>query len=241
MNTLLIGVAGLSLALAVGMAIVIARLLREDRERSEARVAALAALAADPVPSHRNITSALPDLELRPDADDRGEAGMFARHDEPSPWGRRSAIAGVLAVVVGAALFAASHGGAPASGAARSAGPAAPPVVRPLELLALRHSREPQGLTISGLVQNPASGAPLSRLVATAIVFGPAGDFLTSSRAPLDLSTLAPGDESPFVISVPVEGNVSRYRIGFRTEAGAVVAHVDRRTPDALASRQGQP
>ncbi|MDQ3348484.1 MAG: hypothetical protein M3545_11000 [Acidobacteriota bacterium] len=241
MNTLLIGVAGLSLALAVGMAIVIARLLREDRERSEARVAALAALAADPVPSHRNTTPALPDLELRPDADDGGEAGMFARHDEPSPWGRRAAIAGVLAVVVGAALFAASQGSAPASGAARSDGPPAPPVVRPLELRALRHSLEPQGLTISGLVQNPASGAPLSRLVATAIVFGPAGDFLTSSRAPLDLSTLAPGDESPFVISVPVEGNVSRYRIGFRTEAGAVVAHVDRRTPDALASRQGQP
>lgn len=166
---------------------------------------------------------------------------MFARHDEPSPWGRRAAIAGVLAVVVGAALFAASQGSAPASGAARSDGPPAPPVVRPLELRALRHSLEPQGLTISGLVQNPASGAPLSRLVATAIVFGPAGDFLTSSRAPLDLSTLAPGDESPFVISVPVEGNVSRYRIGFRTEAGAVVAHVDRRTPDALASRQGQP
>ena len=241
MNTLLIGVAGFSLALAVGMAIVIARLLREDRERSEARVAALTALAADAEPSHSNITSPLPDLDLRPDAHDRGEAGMFARRDEPSPWGRRFAIAGVLAVVVGAALFAARHGSAPASGTAQSAGPSAPPVVRPLELLALRHSLEPQGLTISGLVQNPASGAPLPRLVATAIVFGPGGDFLTSSRAPLDVATLAPGAESPFVISVPVGGNVSRYRIGFRTEAGAVVAHVDRRTPDALVSRQGQP
>ena len=102
-----------------------------------------------------------------------------------------------------------------------------------------------------GLWLGPAAGGTRAGFVTTVVMsgldnprglaFGPNGDFLTSSRAPLDLSTLAPGDESPFVISVPIEGEVSRYRIGFRTEAGAVVAHVDRRTPDALASRQGEP
>jgi hypothetical protein len=111
----------------------------------------------------------------------------------------------------------------------------------PLELVALRHKREAESLTISGLVQNPKSGVPQSRLVATAFVFGPDGAFLTSSRAPIDIRTLAPGDESPFVVTVPVNGDVSRYRIGFRTEDGAVVAHVDKRTPDTLASKQEQP
>jgi len=241
MNTLLIAVAGLSLALAVGMGIVIVRLLREDRERSEARVAALSALAGDPVPGQRNITAPLVDLDLRPDAPGHESAALFAHRDEPSHWARRFAIVAALAIVVAAALFAASPGSAPPSGTAASSASPETPTFRPLELLALRHSREAQGLTISGLVQNPSSGAPVSRIVATAIVFGPNGDFLASGRAPLDLSTLAAGDESPFVIAVPVEGQVSRYRIGFRTEAGAVLAHVDRRTPDALASRQGEP
>jgi hypothetical protein len=45
----------------------------------------------------------------------------------------------------------------------------------------------------------------------------------------VDLQLLAPGDESPFVIAVPITGTVSRYRIGFRGADGAAIAHVDRR------------
>jgi hypothetical protein len=111
----------------------------------------------------------------------------------------------------------------------------------PLELVALRHSRDAGTLTISGLVQNPKTGLTQSRLIATAFVFGPDGTFLTSSRALLDISRLAPGDESPFVVTVPVSGEVSRYRIGFRTEDGQVIAHVDKRTPETFASKQEQP
>ena len=84
-------------------------------------------------------------------------------------------------------------------------------------------------------MQNPRTGAPLSRVVVTAFAFGPDGTFLASSRAPLDFTTLAPGDESPFVVTVPVTGVVSRYRIGFRAEDGNVIAHVDKRAPEALA------
>jgi hypothetical protein len=40
---------------------------------------------------------------------------------------------------------------------------------------------------------------------------------------------------------VPVNGEVSRYRIGFRSEEGQVVAHVDKRTPETFASKQEQP
>jgi hypothetical protein len=104
-------------------------------------------------------------------------------------------------------------------------------------LLSLRHLQESDRLVISGVVQNPRNGAPLTRVVATAFLFGANGAFLTSSRAPLDFTTLAPGVESPFVVNVPVTGTVTRYRIGFRTEDGRVISHVDKRGPDALAQK----
>ncbi len=241
MNTVLMVVAALALALAAGMAIVIARLLREDRERSEARVATLRAAAG-------NLAAAEQPVARPREVAAPGTAPLFAPREEPSPWARRLAIAGALAFVLAAGGFAATRRPDAARPTAASAGQpvstsgqAAAASTRPLELLALRHARQPEVLTISGIVQNPAAGAPVSRLVATAIVFGPNGVFLTSSRAPLDTSTLRPGEESPFEIAVPVQGDVARYRIGFRTEEGTVMAHVDKRTPEALASRQGQP
>jgi hypothetical protein len=63
------------------------------------------------------------------------------------------------------------------------------------------------------------------------------GTFITSGRAPIEFLSLAPGDESPFRVSVPNVGEVGRYRVSFRTEAG-VVRHVDRRQP--LLARQGE-
>jgi hypothetical protein len=111
----------------------------------------------------------------------------------------------------------------------------------PLELLSLRDSQEDSRLTVTGLVQNPRAGAPLNRVVATAFVFAADGTFLASGRAPLDFSTLAPGDESPFVITIPVKGTVARYRVGFRNEEGHVIGHVDRRSTGTLArSEEGQ-
>jgi hypothetical protein len=265
MDTVLTVVTALSLAMAIGMAIVVVKLLRDDRERSDARVAALSAMAERAVPRQgETLLTAAPhgqtlrrasggaatvrpeaeplrDLELRPARPAACAGGeLFAERDEPSPWGRRLALIGALTVVLAAALFAATSGRGHSNGAPVRAAVAGAESV-PLELVALRHSRDAQSLTISGLVENPKTGASQSRLVATAFVFGPDGAFLTSSRAPIDISTLAPGDESPFVVTVPVSGEVSRYRIGFRTEDGRVVAHVDKRTPDTLASKQEEP
>ena len=106
----------------------------------------------------------------------------------------------------------------------------------PLELLSLRHTQEPDRLTITGLVQNPRGAAPLVRVVATAFTFGPDGAFLASARAPIDFTSLASGDESPFVVTVPVSGAVARYRVGFRGEDGTVIAHVDKRS-DTVAQK----
>ena len=69
----------------------------------------------------------------------------------------------------------------------------------------------------------------MQRVTVTAYTFDDKGLFLASGRALIDVTSLAPGDESPFVINVPVTDTVSRYRIGFRGEDGRVIAHVDKR------------
>jgi hypothetical protein len=72
-------------------------------------------------------------------------------------------------------------------------------------------------------------------LIAVIFAFDRSGNFVASGRAPLEFVSLAPGDESPFRVSVPKIGDVGRYRVSFRTEAG-VVRHVDRRR--ALLARR---
>ena len=265
MDTLLIMVAALSLAMAMGMAIVAAKLLREDRARSEARVAALGAMASeasprvttsepfpDPRPTarteaanrpatHPRSARAVPldELQIRPaDAVVPGVRDLFAEERRPSAGRQRVGVIATLAMIVaavGVALVYGLSGRFAASPAQADIVPAATETA-PLELVSLRYAREAQSLTVTGLVQNPQTGAPLSRLVATAFVFGSDGGFLASGRAPIDFTTLAPGEESAFVVTVPVNTEVARYRIGFRGEDGRVVAHVDRRAPESLVS-----
>jgi hypothetical protein len=262
MNTVLIAVTALSLAMAAGMAIVVIKLLRDDRARSEARVLALGALSGDPIdeplppsparaPRAQAIASApqLPraartesvdDFEIRPATAAPGGSNLFAVADRPSPWGGRFAVIGVLATIGVLIVFGAMHGRSnrpePAAAVA-SIAKNAPLQTPPLELLSLHHTQEDQRLVIAGVVRNPRDAAALSHIVATAFLFGPDGTILTTGRAPLDLTTLSPGVESPFVVSVPVTGQISRYRIGFRTDDDRVIAHVDKRTPEALAQK----
>ena len=68
------------------------------------------------------------------------------------------------------------------------------------------------------------------------MLFDSDGTFLASGRAPLDFTVLRPGDESGFVITVPVKAPVARYRVGFRNEDGHVIGHIDRRTAATLAT-----
>jgi hypothetical protein len=266
MDTILMAITALSVAMSVGMAIVVITLLRRDRARSEARVALLAAMSADPVSSRRDASpfaravepmlSYQPrterllqdDLDLRvPDRAVTGVSELFARDEPHAPWGRRAVAAGALASVLLAIGFVAASQSRPADPATNRSAELAPessvhpqrsaPGAVPLELLSLHHVQEAERLVITGVVQNPRTGAPLSRIAAAALLFGPDGTFLTSGRAPLDFTTLTPGVESPFVVTVPVTGTVARYRIGFRTGDGRVIAHVDRRPPDALAQK----
>ncbi|HVL66603.1 MAG TPA: hypothetical protein VM364_04995 [Vicinamibacterales bacterium] len=261
MDTLLVTVTALSLLMAVVMGGMLARLLREERRRSDARVALLEELAAEPEPPvdravlrppvpavrqprpsrpvPREREAPLDAFELHPPvipgtgAADRPD--LFRSDEEPSAWPRRLALMASMAallLVIGLGWNALQ----PAE-PARRAPSASRAAFQPLELLSLRHSHENGILTITGLVQNPRSAAALTRVEATVLVFDRSGAMLTSGRAPLDFTTLAAGDESPFVIRVPVSGTVARYRVGFRGSDGTVLAHVDRRNADSVAQK----
>jgi len=193
--------------------------------------------APAPVPVRPGSIS---DLEIRPAAGVAGVGDLFQAPERTSPWRTRAlAIAVMGAVVVVGAMVGRLRSPAPSPqpAAARTATP--PPVgsARPIELMSLNHTRHEDTLTISGLVQNPRGAAPLLHVTATALLLGPGGAFLTSGRAPLDFSSVGPGEESPFVITVPLTGEVERYRIAFRSEDGQVLAHVDRRGPEAIARK----
>jgi hypothetical protein len=232
MTTTLLAITIVASSVAAAAVIALIAAYRAERSRSAARVAALRQLAGAAEPAGE---LPLDDVEFDVPASHAGTQGdrpMFDERPAASPWPRRTAAALVVAAVAAAAGYALlpTRGGEPGSaGAART--PA------PLELLSLRHTQEKDRLVVTGLVQNPRAGEPLSKIVATAFLFAADGTFLASGRAPLDFSALAPGDESPFVVSVPVTGTVARYRIGFRGEDGRVIAHVDRRVAGTLAGR----
>jgi hypothetical protein len=225
MDTTLVTVTLLSLGMAAALSVIVWRMLRDERARSEARVAALAAIAARPAPRPK------PDLPLRQAPPSVG--ALFAEPEQASPWAQRFVVMAALAMVgASIVLFALAAGGTKA--AARAGGETAntaagSTAAAGLELLSLRDSRQADALTITGLVHNPERGTPLSRVTVTAYTFDDKGSFLASGRALIDVTTFAPGDESPFVVTVPVTGTVARYRIGFRAEDGRVISHIDRR------------
>lgn len=253
MEPALIVVTLLSLAMAVAMSIIAWRLAREERRRSAARVAALADLAAReareeaavelraparprvaaPVdPLDRPLRRAAPVAAPEPVSNVAIEGHLFATR-EPSGTGHRGLVLAAAVVLVVAVVV--SLGGL--GGTRRTSDPrtAAAPLA-PLELVSLRHSKNGEALTITGLVQNPGGGRELRNVTVVAFVFDQAGSFVASGRAALEFAHLAPGAGSPFTITIANASAVGRYRIGFRTEDGGVLGHVDRRPPPATAA-----
>jgi hypothetical protein len=232
-----------AVAVAIATSVIAFRLAREERLRSAARVLALTQLAGefpDETPDARTARIDFADVEIDPAFEVAGVSELFSEPLPSSAWARRAPIIAGMAVVglLTVLLFrpssnAGSTGGMPTGTTAADANRDP----KPLELLSLRHTQEGENLTITGLVQNPRGAGPLAKLTATAFLFAADGTFVTSGRAPLDFTTLGPGDESGFVISVPGAANVARYRVGFRDENGRVVSHVDRRTGNGALAR----
>jgi hypothetical protein len=287
MDTTLVSVTLLSMTMAAALSVIVWRMLRDERYRTDARVTALTTMAAHAATRERAerglqgsprgvsaggthpLTIELPLYErtgrglqgpprgvsaggthpLDNDGPVATTADLFTEPLRSSPWGHRFAVmAGLGLIVASVILLALTSSGrkaparhAPSANTAATAAGQTPGRSDPareagLELLSLRDSRQPGALTITGLVQNPRGGAPLSHVAVTAYAFDDKGAFLASGRALIDVTALAPGDESPFVVSVPVTETVARYRIGFRDEDGRVIAHVDRRQQSPVAA-----
>ena len=240
MDTTLVTVTLLSMGMAAALSVIVWRMLRDERQRSDARVNALVTLSARP--EERKIQRSV-DLALRqaPVA----TSALFVERDAASPWGSRFAVMAGLALVLASgillALTVSDRAAARRPGVGANTATAPQPGTRAastvgLELLSLRDARQPGSLTITGLVQNPRGGAALTGVTVTAYAFDDKGSFLASGRALIDVTALAAGDESPFVVSVPVTETVARYRIGFRDEDGRVIAHIDKRQQAPVAA-----
>ena len=234
-----------ALSLAVGMSVIAARLLRGDRRRSEARVAALERAAYE---IDEELADDAPDdaVDFEPVFDDfrTPDTAMFAATDEPNAPPRRwlalAAVAVVMAGLVGTGyvLFKPTAlGASPAAAPAASAAvPTPPPAAtaaghqgHPIELLSLRHTIDSATFTLAGLVQNPIDGAPLDHVIAVVYLFDNDGAYFGTGRADLEFRGLRAGEESPYLVKIAGTTRVGRYRVGFRREDGSVIAHVDKR------------
>ena len=213
----------------------LARWPRDERRRSEARVAALAAEihGAERVAPIGPLTTS-----------SCGRAARVIGRRRPV----RDRAAGAIAERAGAAVLAAgalrrrrrrprssSCSAADASGTTDAVEPGAGGAVagrgaRRSSCVALGHERDGDRLTVRGVVRNPASGAAVDRLTAVVFLFDRDGGFLTSGR--VDRRVVRPCGRAAnriFVVTVP---GAARRRAGIVSASGpttAIVPHVDRR------------
>ena len=255
---LLLGITVVSLIVALVMSITAWRLIRDDKQRSAARIAALSAAARPTMLS----TSRLRRFERAPRANE-GSLGTCScgvlRLDRVRRNGRLDHAHGCLReepdttvshatgflgavsqerdsgggqrilAIAAVVVFAILSGGLVWMMSARKA----PPRWR---WVRTRPSSWCRSVTRGRTRSSPCrdwSGTrcraqPVEKLSAVVFLFDRMGTFVASSRADVDFLKLGAGDESPFVVSLEAPATVSRYRVSFRTDDG-VVPHIDRR------------
>jgi hypothetical protein len=228
MSTVFLALTVLALAAAAALGGLTWHLLRQEKRRSEARIAALAsaldAMSGSPSREGRAVTAPVSDLFARPTS-----AASTGSH-------LIKAAAGLTMAVVVIVAAAAGRGG---EGEART-GSAARSATAPLELMTMRHARKGDTLTVSGLVRNPRGGEEVRRVTAVVVAYDRTGAFVASGRAPLDFTLLEPGGESPFVVTIPGIDEVGRYRVSFQTDRGGL-RHVDRRGEQGTTAAAHRP
>lgn len=239
----------ISMLLAVIMSVIAWRAAQEEKRRSDARIAALAAEIHDTDRPHA-APRAEADLDLRRPVETPVSlpvTGLFETSGAARTGPRLATVVGigllvfgsvaVVAFVLGTGSTAATaHVASPANlenraNQASSANPANHATSEnlvPLELLALGHERNGDRLMVRGVVRNPSAGREIDRVIAVVFLYNRDGGFLASGRAAIESTALVPGGESGFIVVVPGASNVGRYRVSFRTE-DRVVPHVDRR------------
>jgi len=157
-------------------------------------------------------------------------ASAAVEPSRPGWQGMAAALTAIVVLIVGTGVVYAVRSTDLLTAVSRRVNTPDPASLEPIELLSLRHHSDPTGtFTVTGLVGNPASGTSLTNVVAVIYLFDDKGRYFATGRATLELTPFRPGDQSPFVVTVPNAGMVNRYRVGFRFEDGGVVAHVDQR------------
>ena len=239
METILLVVTILSLSVTAVSLAAARRVRRVDRQRSEARVAALAAAVEVQRPAEGGWKQAAGEWQWTTTTEGTTEPivrppqitfGTIQRGEATT--GRVPlAAAAVLILLLGSALALLRTTddqdlSAPVVAAAQT---------EPLELLSLGHTREATSLTITGIVRNPIAGHKLEGLTAVVSLLDNDGGLVSTKDVPLDYRAIGPGEEAPFKVSVPDSGSIARYRVSFR--AGTeLVPHVDHRTDVKLAN-----
>ena len=240
----------LALATAVAMGAVTWRLVREERRRSAARLAVLAAelqrrqatsrsprsagrpSTVEPVAT-RSTPAAPVDVTIRgpepppatnePDTQDVDLFGTPV--DATGGWSRRLAgmgVAGiVLLVAVSAAIF--------TSAAANRENETTATDQIPVELLALNHEREDGLLAISGTIRNPLDGKVATHMIVLALAFDRGRRDGRHPTGPSRARDATPGGASPLSPFPCRPHGPGRYRISFLIDE-TTVPHIDRRT-----------
>ncbi len=173
MESVLIVITLVSLAMTLVFGGILAKLMRDERRRSAARVAVLremadaAARSSPPVQWklawHAPITPA-DDLPLARTTIFTANVSSFVQ-SRRSAWPGRLAIAATIVLLVTVSAIALRSRSTPADTADRAqARAASAQTAGLLELLSLKQSQEANALTITGLVQNPRDGAVLSKV-----------------------------------------------------------------------------
>jgi hypothetical protein len=219
-------IAAISLIVSTITSAVAWRLAREERRRSRARVAVLA--------------SDLADLELRPATGAAPGADLF-RAEEPghSRFAAVLAVGGFAVATALALIIVTGRSGQPSAEltvrpAATGPKPRTTTEAAPLELVALGHEREGDGIIVRGVVRNPTAGVERNRVAVVVFLFNRDGGFLASGLAAVEVPALAPGSQSDFVVNVSHASEVGRYRVSFRSD-DRIVPHVDRRDRGPIA------
>jgi len=214
----------IALIFALGLAVVVLTtvtvyLIRLERRRSDARVAALASAIDNPrwatgvedegreqedgVISPWAMSLVVPDVE-RP-----SRAPAFA-------------IAALVILAAGALLAVGMSGGSRASRHASAVSATS------IELVSMRHAMDGETLIVSGLVRNPTA-TTTPALSAVVSVVGRDGRVIAHGESQLDPTVLGPGKETTFRVTVPQVGDPGRYRLAF-VNGSQIVPHVDRRS-----------
>ena len=206
----------LALLTTIAMGIVTWRLVRKERRRTAARLAALAAELGEG-PSASAEPATVP-------------ADLFqTRSEETGERTRRLVGFGVASVVVVAVVLVVLI---LPTGRQTELAPAEPH--HPIELLALAHEHEEGMLAITGIVRHPGNRPEERQLTVMALALDDTGGVVATGRAPIERDSLAAGTDSTFAVSLSAE-DATRYRISFLFE-DTTVPHLDRRVTRAGAA-----